>query len=40
MQLDIAYVLRRLVIMDAAFFKIMEKHEVETLCLREKPSLE
>ena len=39
-QLDITYIMRRLIFMDSAISKLLEQHEVEALCLRDKPSLE
>ena len=39
-QLDVAYLMRKLLFMDAAISKLMEKHEVEALCVREKPTIE
>lgn len=40
MQIDIAYLVRKLMFVDAAVAKLMEKHEVEALCLREKPTID
>ena len=39
-QIDVTYIVRKLIFIDAAVAKLMEKHELETLCMREKPTLE
>lgn len=39
MQIDITYIVRKMMFLDAAISKIMEKHEIEALCMREKPTL-
>ena len=39
MQLDITYILRKLIFLDAAIDKLMEKHDAEALYIREKPSM-
>jgi hypothetical protein len=39
MQVDITYIVRKMMFLDAAISKLMEKHEMEALCLREKPTL-
>ena len=33
-QLDITYIMKKLFFLDAAIEKLMEKHEIEALCLR------
>ena len=39
-QLDVTYILRKLIFIDAAVAKLMERHELETLCMRERPTLD
>ena len=39
-QLDVTYILRKLMFVDAVLSKLMEKHELETICMREKPTVE
>ena len=39
MQLDVIYIMRKLMFLDAAMTKLLEQHEIEALCVREKPSL-
>ena len=39
-QIDVTYMVRKLMFLDAAMLKLLEKHEVEALCLRDKMSLE
>ena len=34
-QLDVTYIIRKLMFMDASISKLMEKHEIEVLCMRE-----
>ena len=40
MQIDIAYMVRRLTYLDAAISTLMEKHELEALWMREKPTID
>ena len=39
MQLDVSYILRKLVFLDSAISKLMEKHELEALYIRDKPTI-
>ena len=39
MQIDIAYMVRKLMFLDAAISTLMERHEVEALWMREKPTI-
>ena len=39
MQLDVAYIMRKLIFLDSAISKLMEDHELEALYLREKPNI-
>jgi hypothetical protein len=40
LQLDVTYIMRKLLFLDAAISAIMEKHEVDALYMRKKPTLE
>ena len=40
MQIDITYIVRKLMFLDSAIQKIMEKHEIDAICLREKPTIQ
>ena len=39
MQLDVVYLLKKLMFFDVAISKLMEQHEIQALYLRDKPSL-
>ena len=39
MQLDVTYLLRKLIFFDSAISSLLEKHEVSALYLRNKPTL-
>ena len=39
MQLDITYIMRKLIFLDSAISKVVEKHELEAIYIREKPSI-
>ena len=38
-QVDIAFIVKRMMFFDAAISKLMEKHEVKALCMQKKPTL-
>lgn len=40
MQIDVTYILRKLMFLDAAVKSLMEEYEVETICTRPKPTLD
>ena len=40
MQIDITYMVRKLMFLDSAIAQLMEKHEIEGLYLRDKPTLD
>lgn len=39
MQIDITYITRKLMFLDSAVSKLLEKHELEALYLRKKPTM-
>ena len=39
MQIDITYIVRKLMFMDAVISKLLEKHEIEALNLKGKPTI-
>ena len=39
MQLDVTYIMRKLIFFDAVISKLLEPHEIEALCLLDKSSL-
>ena len=39
-QIDMIYIVRKLMFLDAAFSKLMEKYEIDAICMREKPTFD
>ena len=39
-QIDVTYIVRKMMFIDAVLAKLMEKHELEAICMREKPTLD
>lgn len=39
MQIDIAYIVRKMMFLDAAISNILEEHDLQAIYLRQKPTL-